>query len=114
VSATRFPGKKPSPYKIEGVGGRFIGGSRKTSSCLCGLNSVARRGEPDQKIRRHSGTPRGRRHAATSADLLIPSRKGGLKCSRVGGGCIAMMRGGDKTQLDFMGAKGVSDVEFVP
>ena len=75
-----------SLYKIGGVGGRFVGGSQKTSACLCGLNSVARQGEPDQKIRRRRGTPRGRRHAATLADLLIPTCKGGKKCSRGGEG----------------------------
>ena len=62
------------------------------------LHDVAQQGEPDQNIRQRSGTPRGRRHAATSADLSIPTRKVGLKRARVGGGCIAMitsMRGGE-------------------
>jgi hypothetical protein len=50
--------------------------AEKTSSCVCGLHDDARPGEPDKKIRRCSGTPRGRRHAATSANQLIPKRKG--------------------------------------
>ena len=76
---------KPSPYKIEGEGGRFCSTKRKTSSCLCGLHDVARPGEPDKKIGQRSGTPRGRRHATTSANLLIPLRKGGIERARVRG-----------------------------
>ena len=52
--------------------------AEKTSSCVCGLHDVAPPGEQDKIIGRRSGTPRGRRHATTSADLLIPSPKGGV------------------------------------
>jgi hypothetical protein len=48
----------------------------KTSSCMCGLHDDAWPGEPDKKIRQLSGTPRGRRHSTTSANLLIPKCKG--------------------------------------
>jgi hypothetical protein len=41
VSATCFAGKKPSPYKIEGVGGRFGWRKRKNIIVLCGLHGVA-------------------------------------------------------------------------
>ena len=74
--STRFAGKKPSPYKIGGVGGRFDGRSGKISLCVCGLHDVARRGVQDKKFRQRSGTPRGRRHATTSRNQLIPTRKG--------------------------------------
>jgi hypothetical protein len=36
------------------------------------LHNVARQGVLDKKIWRRSGTPWGRRHATTSANLLIP------------------------------------------
>ena len=34
------------------------------------------------------------RHALTLKNVLIPGRKGEIKRARVGGGCIAMSRGG--------------------
>jgi len=98
VLATRLARKKPSPYKIGHMGGRFVGGSRNNIIVRVCLHDVAQRGGQNKKIAQRSGTPQGRRHAATSADLSIPTRKGGLKRARVGGGCIAMitsMRGGE-------------------
>ena len=103
LHATRFARKKPSPYKIEGVGGRFGQGKRKNIIFHGGLNSVARRGVSNKKIRRRtppggatsSGTPRGRRHATTSGNLVIPAHKGGVKAFKgAGGGCKAMLGGG--------------------
>ena len=38
--------------------------------------------------------PLGRQHALTLRHLLIPPRKKGIKSARVGGGCIAILRGG--------------------
>ena len=49
MSAKRFVGNKPSPYKIGGVGGRLTAEAEKTSSCVCGLHDDARPGEPDKK-----------------------------------------------------------------
>ena len=98
MSATRLARKKPSPYKIGHMGGRFVSGSRNNIIMRVCLHDVAWRVGQNKKIVRRSGTPQGRRHAATSADLSIPTRKVGLKRARVGGGCIAMitsMRGGE-------------------
>ena len=98
MSATRLARKKLSPYKIGHMGGRFVGGSQNNIIVRVCLHDVARRGGQNKKIAQRSGTPQGRRHAATSADLSIPTRKVGLKRARVGGGCIAMitsMRGGE-------------------
>ena len=94
MSATRFAGKKPSPYKIEGVGGRFVGGSENKIIVRCGLHGVAQPGVHNKKFRQRSGTPRGRRHATMLANVQIPTRKEGQKLLRVGGGCIAMSREG--------------------
>ena len=68
--------------------------AEKTSLCVCGLHDVARRGVQDKKIGRRSGTPGGRRHAATSANQLIPPHKGGIKRARGGGGWSTIVRGG--------------------
>jgi hypothetical protein len=64
---------------------------------------VARRGVSNKKIRRRtppggatsSGTPRGRRHATTSGNLVIPMRKVGIKCSRVRGRVHRHVGGGE-------------------
>ena len=104
VAAARFAEQKPSLYKIGRLGGRFVGGSGNNIIHIivrvC-LHDVARGGGQNKKIVRRSGTPQGRRHAATSADLLIPTCKGEIKCSRGGGGCIAMMRGGEVKRDSF-------------
>jgi hypothetical protein len=46
-----FRQEKPSPYMIEGEGGRFGSTKRKHIIVHCGLHDDARPGEPDKKIR---------------------------------------------------------------
>ena len=94
------------------------GGSRKISSCNVGLHNVALPGGQNLKIGQHSGTPRGRRHATTSANLLVVTCEGGVTCARGGGGCIAIMRGGEVRATYFEelsqdpGVKAATDVEL--
>ncbi len=78
MSATRFAGKKPSPYKIEqGVGeGDSVDQSGKAPSCVCGLHGVVQPGVSNKKFRQRSGTPLGRQHATTLRNLVIPAHKG--------------------------------------
>ena len=87
--------------------------AEKTSSCVCGLHDVARPGEPDKKNWQRSGTPWGRRHATTSANLLIPVHGKGIKCARGGGRVHHHCEGGGgNKRLTFPGVKAASDVEL--
>jgi hypothetical protein len=70
------PGRSRLPTRLRAWEGDSVDGSGKTSSCVCGLNSVAQPGVSNKKFRQRSGTPRGRRHATTSRNQLIPARKG--------------------------------------
>ena len=82
-----------------------------------GLHDVARRGVQDKKIGRRSGTPGGRRHAATSADLLIPVQSEYYIVYGWGGGASPCWGGGvkrDSFSRESKVRKGARDVELGP
>ncbi len=58
-----------------------------------------------KKIGQRGGTPRGRRHAPTVANQLIPTVEGEIKRASVGGGCIANLRGGEVKATYFPGVR---------
>jgi hypothetical protein len=103
VWATRFAWQKTSLYKIEGVREDIVDGTGKISRCNGGLHGVPLPGGQKKKIGQRGGTPRGRRHAPTLVNQLIPAVEGEIKRARVGGGCITILRGGEVKATYFLG-----------
>jgi hypothetical protein len=51
VSAARFAKQSRLPTRMMAREGDLVGGSEKTSSCVCGLHDVVQQGERNKKIR---------------------------------------------------------------
>jgi len=60
VWAARFAQRSRLPStRLKAREGDLVGGSGKTSSCVCGLHDVARRGERDRKLANVRALPGG-------------------------------------------------------